>query len=141
MKIRKDHLLLIAGLVWLAAGLNLIYIAFKAADHTLHPWWLFVSVTVFLLFFFLVFVKLVDKHTNRIMGYEEKRVFAFKFFDPRSYFIMIFMISLGVGLRVFNVLPDEWISMVYTGIGASLVSAAVGFFINFAKAIKSREVS
>ena len=55
---------------------------------------------IFTAFWFLVFDKLVRKHTFRILNYQEEKQFFLKFFDIKSFCIMAFMMTFGIGLRV-----------------------------------------
>lgn len=134
MKVRKDWLLLIAGIVWLIAGANIINIAFQAAHGVWHFAMFTVAAVVFCLFFFLIFGRLVGKHTHRILGYGDEKVWVFKFFDVKSYIIMIVMITLGIAIRKFHWMPDPWIAMFYTGLGSALLAAGVAFIYQFLKA-------
>lgn len=134
MKVRKDWLLLIAGIVWLIAGANIINIAFLAAHGVWHFTMFVVAIIVFCIFFFLIFGRLVGKHTHRILGYHDEKVWIFKFFDIKSYVIMVVMISLGIVVRKFHLMPDVCIAMFYAGLGSALIAAGVAFVAQFFKA-------
>lgn len=134
-KVRKDYLLLIAGIVWLIAGFNVARIGLQAAHGVWHIIWLVTAAAVFCLFFFLIFGRLVGKHTKRIMGFKDEKVWVFHFFDIKSYIIMAVMISGGIIVRSLNLMPDECIAMFYAGLGAALVAAGVAFIIQFVRVI------
>ena len=79
LSVRKNTLLLIASIVWLAAGVNIARIgleAYAAGHLTLLN--IVLSAVVGIVFWTFIFGKLVVKHTARITGYEEER-----HFDPR----------------------------------------------------------
>lgn len=133
MKVRKDYLILIAGIVWLIAGVNIFRIALEAGHGVWHFASIVVAVIVFALFFFFIFGRMVEKHTDRIMGYESHKVWVFHFFDTKSYIIMAFMITLGIVVRALNLLPDHYIAMFYAGLGSALLAAGVAFITNFAQ--------
>lgn len=133
MKVRKDWLLLIAGIVWLIAGGNIMNIALQAAHGVWHFVSLAVAAVVFCLFFFLIFGRLVGKHTHRILGYHDEKVWVFKFFDIKSYVIMIVMIAMGITIRKLHLMPDECIAMFYAGLGSALLAAGVAFIYQFVK--------
>ena len=108
--VSKRTLLLIAGLVWLAAGVNILRIGLKA----LIP--LFSGGTGRLLLalglavvicaaFSLMFHRIVVKHTARILAYETKQP-AYRFFDTKSYILMAFMMTLGITLRRSGFVPE-----------------------------------
>jgi hypothetical protein len=74
--IPKNHLMLIAGLVWCAAGAMVCMIGLPiefglAPSHLiLFP----LAVLIFLVFYFFVFSRLVAKHTGRIRARVEDRL-------------------------------------------------------------------
>lgn len=138
MKVRKDFLILIAGIVWLIAGINILVIAVEAGHGVWHFASIAVAVIVFALFFFFIFGRMVGKHTDRIMGYESRRVWVFKFFDLKSYLIMAFMIAFGVIVRAMNLLPDHYIAIFYAGLGSALLAASVAFLTNFVQVQRGR---
>lgn len=124
MKVQKNTLLLLACLVWGAAGFNIL------ADWPdgLSPAYvtvvnLLLSAVVFGLFQRFVFGKLVKKHTGRIAAMEEKPQFFLKFFDGKAFAIMAVMMTVGIGLRASGLAPERFIAVFYSGLGASLLLA------------------
>ena len=134
MKVKRNTLLLLACLVWSAAGFNILriglsaYPAYRAVVNYL------LSALVFAVFQIFIFGKLVKKHTARISAYEEERHFFLKFFDGKSFAIMAVMMTGGIWLRSSGVAPDRFIAFFYTGLGASLLLARLLFACSFAKA-------
>ncbi len=129
--VHKNTLILIAGIVWAIAGFNIVRIGLVAYKGNF-TWWLAVlSVVVYAVFQLFIFGKMVQKHTDRILNYEEERQNFFRFFDTRSYLIMAFMMTLGIGLRVSGAVPNTFIAFFYTGLGASLLTAGVLFIIRY----------
>ena len=122
----KD-LLLIAGIVWMFAGGNILRIGVPDFIQYWHfsVWYLLGAAGVFLLFMGLIFYRLVQKHNARIMGISDNEVPFYKFFDRNSYLIMIFMITGGLLLRSSHLLPPIAIGVLYCGIGTSLIGAGV----------------
>lgn len=133
LRIPKRALLLVAGIVWFSAGFNIARIGWLASDKAWTVLSVLCSIAVFAAFFFLIFRRLVKKHTVRIMGYEQERVNIFRFFDLKSYCIMAFMMTFGILLRQSNLWPPQCIKMFYLGIGAALVGAGIGFLLSFIK--------
>ena len=95
MKVKRNTLLLIACLVWSAAGFNILRIGVLAYPAYLSLWNFLLSALVFTVFQIFIFGRLVKKHTTRICGYEEERHFFMKFFDVKSFLIMAVMMSGG----------------------------------------------
>ncbi len=118
-QVRKKYLLLTAGIVWFAAGFNIVRIGLLAFHGVRHVLSILLAAVVFLLFQIFVFGKLVKKHTARIHAFEEDKHSIFRFFDKKSYIIMACMISFGVLLRVSGLAPDGFIAFFYTGLGTS----------------------
>lgn len=135
MKVKRNTLLLLACLVWSAAGFNILRIGLMAypAYRTVGNYLL--SALVFAAFQFFIFGKLVKKHTARISAYREEHHFFLKFFDGRSFAIMAFMMTGGIVLRFSGLAPEQFIAFFYTGLGASLLLAGLLFGRNFGKAI------
>lgn len=133
----KKGLLLIAGLVWLAAGINIFRLGvWDMVSHWSNPVLpLLSALAVFLLFFLAIFRRLVSKHTARILGYEEERVLALRFFDKKSYLLMAFMITFGILLRSSRLVPPLYLGTFYVGLGASLIGAGLGFLWQFGRAV------
>lgn len=137
MKVKTENLLLLAALVWLIAGVNVLSLGIKS--YLNQPisgalWALIVGTcVVFILFHVLVFSKMVGKHTERIRGYEEERMHAWKFFDRKSFMIMAVMMTVGIGLRAFNLVPEWFIAFFYTGLGCALTLAGISFALHYFK--------
>ncbi len=129
-------LLGIAGFVWLAAGVNILRIGLRAflavcALSIIGRILLMAALAVLIFIgFHLMFSKIVVKHTARIKGYKTKQPF-WKFFDGKSYLLMLFMMSLGIGLRHSGLLPEFFFGFFYTGLGTALTAAGLRFLIRF----------
>ena len=139
MKVKKHHLLFFACVVWMIAGFNVLKIGIESYNEyrTILNYGL--TILVFLVFWFMVFYKLTVKHTTRIQGYEEEKQFFYKFFDLKSFFIMAFMISFGIIIRTFHLLPERFIAVFYTGLGAALFLAGVLFGVNYFTVLKRKD--
>ena len=133
LHVHKNTLILIAGIVWAIAGFNIVRIGLVAYQGNFTWWRALLSVAVYAVFQIFIFGKMVGKHTNRILQYEEERQNFFRFFDTKSYLIMVFMMTLGIGLRVSGVVPNGFIAYFYTGLGASLLTAGVLFIVRYVR--------
>lgn len=129
--VKKRTLLLIAGLVWAAAGINILRIGIVSCIETsltLVP--ILLQVLIFAAFGGMFF-SIVKKHKRRILGYPEERKFFWYFFNIPSYILMVCMMSLGIGLRHFAKLPTIFFSVFYTGLGSALTLAGVLFALEW----------
>jgi ABC-type Na+ efflux pump permease subunit len=129
-KVPTKSLLLIGGWVWVAAGLNITLIGFDAVAGKWALWMLGAMLLVFI-FFLLMFLHIIGKHFKRIQGYAEPRTNLFKFFDAPAYLIMLFMMTLGISLRLSGRVPAAWIAFFYTGLGTALVLAGFKQLYNY----------
>lgn len=131
MKVKKRTLLLIACLVWGIAGFNILRIGLMAYRPYLSFVNIILSFVVFGIFQTFIFGRLVKKHTERILGYEEEKQFFLKFFDKKAFLIMAVMMSGGIYLRVSGLGPDHFIAVFYTGLGSALLLAGILFGKNY----------
>ena len=131
MKVKRHTLLLLACLVWSAAGFNILRIGLMAYPAYLAIENYLLSALVFVVFQIFIFGKLVKKHTARISAYQEERHFFLKFFDGKSFAIMAVMITGGIGLRASGLVPKRFIAVFYTGLGASLLLAGLRFGLSY----------
>lgn len=130
MKVKKRTLLLIAGIVWLIAGFNVARLGILSIGLVEKIWYLYALSILIFIIFGTMFYKMSEKHTKRILAYEEKRPF-WNFFDLKSYLIMVFMMTMGIGLRASGKIPDFFIAFFYTGLGLALALAGIIFIRNY----------
>lgn len=127
--VNRQILLITAGIVWLIAGTNILRIGIVTWLNNSENWMFKIgeATVVFLLFFVLIFRRLYYKHTQRIEQKKEAKNCPFSFFDVKGWIIMIFMISLGITIRSFHLLPDSFISVFYTGLSIALILTGILF--------------
>ena len=133
MKVKKYNLLLIASFVWIIAGFNILHIGIITYTRYFNIINLFLSLLVFLFFWFMIFKRLVFKHTNRIKNFEEDFQLFIKFFDKKSFIIMVCMITFGILIRSLHLAPDVFIAVFYSGLGSALFLAGILFGYNYFK--------
>jgi hypothetical protein len=133
--IPKNHLMLIAGLVWCAAGAMVCMIGLPlelglAPSHlVLFP----LAVVIFLVFYLFVFSRLVRKHTDRIRARAEERLPFWHFFNASSWAVMAVMMGGGMAVRLSHLMPDWMIAFFYSGLGVALFLCGVRFLGVFAR--------
>lgn len=130
--IPNKYLILIAGLVWMFAGTMVIETGLPYfINQGRYTFSVFLAASVFSVFYFLIFSKLVEKHTTRISKDNRKKMFVMEFFDRKSYLIMVVMVLGGITIRKFSLLPDFDIGFFYVGIGLALFSCGMKFVYKF----------
>ena len=133
--LRKNDLVLVAGLVWCFAGAMVAVVGLPLelrlapGQLTLVP----LAAVVFLAFYVFVFSRLVRKHTTRIRARTEDRLPFWQFFNGPSWVVMAVMMSGGMILRLGHVMPDWMIAFFYTGLGIALFLCGVRFLGVFAR--------
>lgn len=138
--VKKQTLLAVAGIVWLAAGVNVARLGILSYRLLPQVTWLHIllSLVVFCAFG-MMFYKMSIKHTKRIKGYPEEYRPVWHFFDVKSYCIMAFMMGGGIWLRSSGFAPDVFIAVFYSGLGCALALAGMLFWAAFFSGFKHRQ--
>lgn len=77
-----------------------------------------------LIFFSLgVFPRAIKPNAQYVLDMPEPTAF-YKCFRPRTWGTMVFMMALGISVRVFELASDEFIAGFYLGLGLSLLWSA-----------------
>jgi di/tricarboxylate transporter len=139
LKVHKNVLLFLAGIVWLLVGTMLLLFAllWLCRGPHIHDYvFAFVGIAAALLIHHLGFLKIVDKNVKRILPMDRKKS-IFSFVPWKSYIIIAFMIALGALLRHSSI-PKHYLAVVYISIGLALVLSSVRYFrIYFTKILRS----
>jgi len=125
----KYILLILSGLLWAFAGFMLLNFAYSwlTDKNTSLPFIFATSGLVLgLLIHFFGFSRVVSKNLKRIAQMPEKPC-IFGFMSWKSYFLIIFMMSLGITLRL-SPIPKPYLSIIYTGIGSALIFSGSRYF-------------
>lgn len=128
--VRKRTLLLIAGIVWMIAGFNVARLGVMSYLNIERRWYLYLLSGLVFLLFGSMFFRMSQKHTKRILDYEDYRPF-WHFFDWKAYLIMTCMMSVGIGFRAAGIFPEIFVAFFYSGLGLALASAGVLFSRNY----------
>jgi hypothetical protein len=131
----KNHLMLVAGIVWCAAGamVSIVGLPLELRLAPSHLVLLPLAGTIFLAFYFLVFSRLVSKHTSRIRERTEDRLPFWNFFNASSWAVMALMMGGGMALRFSHLMPDWVIAFFYSGLGVALFLCGLRFMRVFAR--------
>ena len=135
LHVPKNSLMLIAGLVWCAAGAMVCMVGlpllFRLAPE--HLVLLPLAVLIFLAFYLFVFSRLVHKHRGRIRERTEDRLPFWHFFNASSWAVMAVMMGGGMALRLSHLVPDWAIAFFYSGLGVALFLCGIRFLGVFAR--------
>lgn len=130
--IKRKYLLLIAGVVWFMAGIMVTKTGFSMIPQSKNvSLTLFGALIVLLVFYLLIFSRLVYKHEHRIRMYDREHLPFWLFFDIKSYIFVIIMMSGGTLLRKLELIPHWFIAFFYSGLGIALFACGVRFIVRF----------
>ncbi|MDR3654022.1 MAG: hypothetical protein P4L34_13765 [Paludibacter sp.] len=130
--IPKRYLLFVAAAVWTFAGGMLLFRGFTMLLLYPQMLWLKIGGSLIggIIFFVLMFSKISYKHTHRIINLQHEHPCFFSFFNWRSYFLMLIMMSSGIFLRKTGIVPLEYLSVFYVTMGIPLFLSAFRFYYN-----------
>ena len=118
-KVEKRTLLLIAGIVWGFAGFRVLTSGLGDVKINNGNW--IISIASGSIVFYMIINSSLEKHC------------VFSFFDFKSYFIMSFMIFLGITVRNIGVFNPVYVGDFYMGLGLALFMAGVLFLLSSIK--------
>ena len=132
----KCWLYLLAGFMWSGVGLMLCSLAYDwlvpvAFGEAI--WMAFGGLLLALAIYRFGFSKFADKNIRRIDDYDKEKVCIFAFQEWTSYPLVVVMVSLGIGLRVYSPIPKPWLAILYIGIGGSLFFASFHYYLKLFK--------
>ncbi len=120
--VNKKHLILISGIMWSGVGVLLNWIASKWLP-SFEQWQIIFTYALGIVMGVIIsifgFSKLAKKNNDRIMAYPEK-VCVFAFQRWQMYFLIVFMMSMGIFMRTTNFIPKYLLAPMYVGIGLAL---------------------
>lgn len=131
MKVGKRSLVLISAIVWIMAGFNVLKIGIEAYQNYISVVNVIGSIFVFMIFWNMIFKKMVDKNVVRIENMIGEKHNFWVFFDLKSFIIMAFMMTMGISLRVYSLVPEVFIAVFYSGLGTALGLAGVKYLYKF----------
>jgi uncharacterized membrane protein YfcA len=133
--VAKNHLMLIAGVVWCVAGtmVTMVGVPLLLRLEPLDPVLLPLAVVIFAVFYVFVFSRLVRKHTVRIRDRQEDRLPFWHFFNAASWIVMFVMMGGGMALRLSHAVPDWFIAFFYSGLGVALFICGLRFMGVYAR--------
>lgn len=130
--IDKDWLQLISGLMWTGVGLYLISLAVGwIFTPGLSPLWIYWApgCLLALAIYQFGFTGLAKKNSLRIENIPDEKPSIFAFQEVKSYLIIVFMIGLGISLRIFTPIPKPLLGILYLGIGGGIGLSSSIYYI------------
>jgi hypothetical protein len=127
----KVVLITLGAALWGFAAYRILKMGFIFIErHALHH---FVNYLIgfagFFPFFFLVFRKVSLRYITRIKNLPQRRPCMFAFFDLRGYIMMTIMITLGILVSHWKVIPELYKGTFFISLGLSLLASSVFYII------------
>lgn len=127
----KPWLLVCNGLIWGAAGVNILRLGIvswiSAKPDVLLPAAL--AVLIFLSFHFM-FTSIVKKNVQRLRGLEATRLPIWQMMPLKSWLTLGFMMSLGIALKVTGAASAYFMAFFYTGLGTALTESGLRYLLH-----------
>lgn len=139
-KVHKHILILISGILWSGVGIFLVRLALKWFTELSTMEIIFVSIGGLILgvtIAYFGFSGLADKNIERINQYQNK-VCIWAFQKWTTYFLIAFMMSLGIFMRNTPFIPKFLLSPIYIGIGSALFIASFQYYRFLLKAERNK---
>ena len=124
----RKHLYVVAAIIW---GIPGIIITSKGINaYSIQPpenlWWLLALTAAVLAGFFLMFRKIVSRYCERIASLPDT-VKIWQTFPTRGWILLVFMMGLGITLRLIPGLPSAFVASFYSGLGPMLLLSSLRF--------------
>ena len=139
LPVAKRHLLLANAIVWGAPGVKILVTGIKsclAIGASPSVLWLALGTVLVLAGFIWMFSRIVKKYSERILGFPEKKKSILAFLPVRGWILVIFMMCLGISLKIIPGIPVEFFASFYPGLGTALIVAGAKFLANWSAAGK-----
>lgn len=88
-----------------------------------------IGIAGFIPFFLLLFRKVSLRYIDRIKNLPQHRPCMFAFFDLRGYILMSFMITMGIMISHWKVIPELYKGTFFISLGLSLLASSVFYII------------
>jgi hypothetical protein len=130
LKVHKNYLVLVGGILWSGVGVLLNFFAgrwFPILSKNEQIVAVVGGLILGTIISYFGFSKLADKNIKRIDNYNDI-VSIFKFQRKKMYFLIIFMIGLGIFMRKAGFIPKNILAPMYIGIGFALFTASFKYY-------------
>ena len=137
----KLVLIALGAALWGFAAYRILKMGFIFIErHALHHFINYlIGIAGFIPFFLLVFRKVSLRYVNRIKNLPQRRPCMFAFFDLRGYIIMTFMITMGIMISQWKVIPELYKGTFFISLGLSLLASSVFYIIEGVQFVIQKE--
>jgi hypothetical protein len=123
----RQVLVILGAALWGFAAFRILKLSYiKIEVYSKDPWINYViGVFGFIPFYFFVFRKVSKRYILRIINLKSERPCVFAFFDIRGYIMMTFMISMGILVSHWALIPELYKGTFFVSLGLSLLASAI----------------
>lgn len=127
--IKREYLYYVASIIWMIPGLILTTKGLLAYTTILsHQLWL-LSITIgIMVFFYIIFTKVVTKYCQHIVS-QPNPTLIWQVFSTKGWILLLIMICLGMLIRFLPCVPNHFIAGFYTGLGPMLILSSIRFML------------
>ena len=127
LRVKRKTLRFVAGILWFAVGVMLIWRAFPWIRANRLSGWVAVIIGLLLGVFKsrMVFIPLAVKNLQRIreLSPQREKISVFAFQSTKAYILIAGMIALGILLRL-SPIPRTILITIYVAVGSALILAS-----------------
>lgn len=127
--INREYLYYVASIIWMIPGLILTtkgLLAYTTIPS--HQLWL-LSITIgIMVFFYIIFTKVVTKYCQHIVS-QPNQAPIWQVFSTKGWILLLIMICLGMLIRFLPCVPNHLIAGFYTGLGPMLILSSIRFML------------
>jgi hypothetical protein len=136
----KIVLIILGSALWGFASYRILKLGIAMIElHALHHFLNYIiGLAGFFPFFLLVFRKVSRRYVNRIIHHKYERPCVFGFFDLRGYILMTFMITMGIFISRWKVIPDIYKGTFFISLGLSLLASSIFYLVEGVKFVRNR---
>lgn len=127
----KAVLIALGAALWGYAAARILKLGFIFIEkHALHHLLNYlIGIAGFIPFFLLVFRKVSQRYITRIKNLPQHRPCMFAFFDLRGYIMMSFMITMGILVSHWKLIPELYKGTFFISLGLSLLASSIFYII------------
>ena len=137
----KTVLIALGAALWGFAAFRILTLGYVFIErHALHHWLnYFIGFAGFVPFFLLVFRKVSLRYITRIKNLPNERPCMFAFFDLRGYIMMSFMITMGILISHWDLIPELYKGTFFISLGSSLLASSIFYIVEGFQFVMNRK--
>ena len=119
---------LFAALIWVVPGIIITIKGVVAYCNVPQPqmWWLLLITLCVIIFFYNIFRRVTRRYIEHIATLTH-RDSLLRVFTVRGWILLLFMMGLGIGLRLIPSIPIQFTASFYSGLGPMLIFGSMRF--------------